>query len=265
MTIFDSHAHYNDEAFGTREERLALLEEIKSAGVSYILNAGTNPDSSLESLDLAEHSPGVFASVGIHPEDLFHIEDKEAALSQIRALASHPKAVAIGEIGLDYHWHGDERELQKTWFDRQLTLAEELDLPVIIHDREAHGDCLEIALSHPGVTGVFHSFSGSIETARELIDHGWYLSVSGVVTFKNAARILGVVPTVPDDRLLIETDCPYLTPHPFRGKRNDSRYLTYTVEAVAALRGTTPKSIAALTLRNAARLFSKCGIPTSSV
>lgn len=258
MIFFDSHAHYNDTAFDSdREERLTALF---ASGVRYILNAGTNPASSRESLALTERFEGMYASVGLHPEDLFHLDDPEAALNEIRALAAHPKAVAIGEIGLDYHWHPEDKAFQKEWFHRQLSLAEELNLPVIVHDRDAHGDCLETVFAHPEVRGVFHSYSGSAESAAELLKRGWYLSFSGVVTFKNASRLAAIVPTIPDDRLLLETDCPYLTPHPHRGERNDSGYLRYTAQTLADLRGTTPEAIAALTLQNAARLFSKCGI-----
>lgn len=260
MILFDSHAHYNDEAFGNESERNALISEIMNNGVRYIINAGTNPDSSRESLKIAEQFDGFYASVGLHPEDIYHLSDPYKALESIKELALHPKAVAIGEIGLDYHWHEERKDFQKKFFHLQLELAQSLDLPVIVHDRDAHGDCLEIVKAHKGVRGVFHSFSGSAESASELIKLGWYISFSGVVTFKNATRLAGIVPTIPDDRLLIETDCPYLTPHPFRGKRNDSSYMTLTAEKLAELRGTTPDNIANITLKNAAELFSKCGI-----
>ena len=263
MILFDSHAHYNDKAFGTDAERHARLKEIMDGGVRYILNAGTNPTSSQEGLALAETMEGIYASVGIHPSDLYRLDDPEAAFAVIRSLATHPKTVAIGEIGLDYHWHSERKEFQIEWFERQLALAEELALPVIVHDRDAHGDSLDVVLRHPQAGGVFHSFSGSAETAAELVKHGWYISFSGVVTFKNATRMAEIVPTIPDDKLLIETYCPYLTPHPFRGKRNDSGYLHLTCEKVAELRGTTPEAIATLTLRNTARLFPKTGIEVS--
>jgi TatD DNase family protein len=255
MTLFDSHAHYNDDRFGTPAEREARIKEIMDGGVKYILNAGTNPASSRESLNIAEKIDRVYASVGIHPSDLYDLDDPYAAIKEIEALASHPKAVAIGEIGLDYYWHEERHELQKEFFHLQLDLAEKLDLPVIVHDRDAHGDSLEVVSSHKNVRGVFHSFSGSAETAAELMKLGWHISFSGVVTFKNSTRLAEIVPTIPDDKLLVETDCPYLTPHPFRGKRNDSSYMTYTVERIAELRGTTPEYIAELTLLNAARLF----------
>ena len=260
MTLFDSHAHYNDESFGSPSERDARIKEIMDGGVSYIVNAGTNPDSSRESLSIAEKFDGFYASVGIHPSDLYDLSDPYAALEEIKALAAHPKAVAIGEIGLDYHWHEDRHDFQKEFLHYQLELAEKLDLPVIIHDREAHGDCLEAVFAHPNVRGVFHSYSGSAESAKELVKRGWYISFSGVVTFKNASRLAEIVPTIPDGRILVETDCPYLTPHPHRGERNDSSYLTYTIEKLASLRGATPDKISSLTLKNAATLFSKCGI-----
>ncbi len=262
MIIFDSHAHYNDEKFGTEAERDAKIREIMDGGVRYIINAGTNPESSRESLRIAEKFDGFYASVGIHPSDLYDLTDPYAALKEIETLASHPKAVAIGEIGLDYYWHEERHDFQKEFLHYQLELAEKLDLPVIIHDREAHGDCLDAVFAHPNVRGVFHSYSGSAESAKELIKRGWFISFSGVVTFKNASRLAEIVPTVPLDRLLTETDCPYLTPHPHRGERNDSSYLTYTIEKLASLYGITPKKIAALTLKNAATLFSKCGIIT---
>lgn len=255
MLLFDSHAHYYDERFGNDAERRAVLDKIRRAGVTHVLNAGTNPDTSRQALKLAEENEGFYASVGLHPEDLFSLPDPEAALAEIEALAAHPKAVAIGEIGLDYHWHGEERAFQKEWFARQLALADRLGLPVIVHDREAHGDCLETVCRFPQVKGVFHSFSGSRETAAQLVRRGWYISFSGVITFKNAARLAEILPVVPEDRLLLETDCPYLTPHPYRGQRNDSSYLILTAERAAALRGVSPEALCDQTAANAAALF----------
>lgn len=260
MTLFDSHAHYNDEKFGTEEEREAKIREIMDGGVKYIINAGTNPASSLEGLRIAENIDRFYSSVGIHPSDLYDLDDPYASLHEIEALASHPKAVAIGEIGLDYYWHEERHDFQKEFFHLQLELAARLDLPVIVHDREAHGDSLEVVSSHKNVRGVFHSYSGSAEIAAELVKLGWYISFSGVVTFKNATRLAEIVPSIPEERLLVETDCPYLTPHPFRGKQNDSSYMHLTVERIAELRGDTPEHIAEITLKNAATLFNKCGI-----
>jgi TatD DNase family protein len=260
MTLFDSHAHYNDSWFGGEAERNARLNEILSGDVGYIINVGTEPGNSRESLKIAETFDSVFAAVGIHPSDLYDLASPEEAFEEIQALAAHPKAVAIGEIGLDYHWHEERKDFQQEWFHRQLTLAEELDLPVIVHDRDAHGDCLEVVSQHPNVRGVFHSFSGSAETAAELVKRGWYISFSGVITFKNASRLAAIVPTIPDDRILIETDCPYLTPHPHRGERNDSGYLHLTLAKAAELRGVSPDTLAKQTLNNTARLFTKCGL-----
>ncbi len=257
MKLFDSHAHYQDVAFGTPEERTARISKILSGDILGILNVGTNPDSSRESLVLADAFPGVYAAVGLHPEDLSETDDPEAALRKIADMAAHPKAAAIGEIGLDYHYRDDNRAFQIEWFERQMALADSLSLPVIVHDRDAHGDCLSVVRNFPRVTGVFHSFSGSVETAAELIRRGWYISFSGVITFQNATRLAAVVPTVPDDRLLIETDCPYLTPHPYRGKRNDSGYLPLTAQKAAALRGQSVEALAEQTYRNALRLFRK--------
>lgn len=262
MTLFDTHAHYYDEKFGSDSERREIIEKIRQANVKYVINAGTNPDTSRLSLMLADKYDGFYATVGLHPEDIFDISDIEAAFSEIKVLAKAEKAVAVGEIGLDYHWHGEpnERELQKYWFERQLALACELDLPVVVHDREAHGDCLNTVLKYPQARGVFHSFSGSLETARELVKLGWYISFSGVITFKNARKMAEIVADIPEDRLLIETDCPYLTPHPYRGQRNDSSYMLLTAEKAAELRGISTDRLCSITLNNAAKLFSRTRI-----
>ncbi|MBE6621438.1 MAG: TatD family deoxyribonuclease [Ruminococcaceae bacterium] len=260
MILFDSHAHYNDRAFGDETERNARIAEILSGDVGYLINVGTEPRNCRESLAIAETFDTVFAAVGLHPSDLYELDDPDVAFEEIRTMAAHPKTVAIGEIGLDYHWHEERKDFQKEWFHRQLTLAEELSLPVIIHDRDAHGDCLDVVLQHPNARGVFHSFSGSAETAAELVRRGWYISFSGVITFKNASRLAAIVPTIPDDRILIETDCPYLTPHPYRGQRNDSSYLRLTLEKAAELRGVSPEALAKQTLTNTARLFPKTGL-----
>ncbi|MBQ7125006.1 MAG: TatD family hydrolase [Clostridia bacterium] len=260
MILFDSHAHYYDEKFGDENERRKIISDVLSFGVKYVINAGTTPETTRQAISLAEEYDGIYASAGLHPSDIYDISDIDAAFNEIALLARHEKVVAIGEIGLDYHWHEENKELQKYWFSRQMELAEELSLPVIIHDREAHGDCIDIVLKYPNVKGVFHSFSGSRETATELVKRGWYISFSGVITFKNATRLAEIVGAVPSDRLLIETDCPYLTPHPFRGQINNSTYMKYTAEKMAELRNTTPKEISLLTLQNAARLFSKTDI-----
>lgn len=260
MILFDSHAHYYDEKFGDEGNRHQVISDVLSFGVKYVINAGTNPETTRQAISLAEKYDGFYASAGLHPSDIYDINNIDTAFDEIVSLAAHKKVVAIGEIGLDYHWHEDNKELQKYWFSRQMELAEKLSLPVIIHDREAHGDCIDIVLKYPNVKGVFHSFSGSRETAAELVKRGWYISFSGVITFKNASRLAEIVPTIPNDRLLIETDCPYLTPHPFRGQINSSVYMKYTAEKIAELRNTTVEEICNLTLKNAARLFSKTDI-----
>ncbi len=258
--LFDSHAHYYDDWFGDDTERARVIENVKNSGVKYVLNAGTDPITSAVCLELAEKNDGFFASCGIHPESVDSIDDIDAALIKIKELCRHPKAVAIGEIGLDYHYTTENKDKQMKLFLAQLELAREISLPVIVHDREAHGDCLDAVLKFPEVKGVFHSFSGSRETAAELLKRGWYISFSGVVTFKNATRLAEIVPTVPDDRLLIETDCPYLAPHPMRGKRNDSSLMRYTAEKIAELKGTSYGHICEITAKNASALFSKTNI-----
>lgn len=255
MKLFDSHAHYNDVAFGTQAERDELISAVHNSGVEYIINAGTNPQTSAEGLELAEKFDFIYAAVGLHPEDISDTSDTEQQFSAIRSLAAHKKAVAIGEIGLDYHFRNDNRDFQKYWFSRQMGLASELDMPVIVHDRDAHGDCMEIVRKFPTVKGVFHSYSGSAETAAELIKLGWYISFSGVITFKNASRLAEIVPTIPSDRILTETDCPYLTPHPFRGNRNDSGFMHLTAEKAAELRSIPTELFAEQTVDNAKRLF----------
>jgi TatD DNase family protein len=276
MTIFDSHAHYfddryNDPAEGpSADELLGTVLASHGGIVSHIVNIGTNIDSSKLALEQAARFDGMYAAVGIHPEDCQQIENPEAQMSALRALLGRDspdpvayrkqhKIVAIGEIGLDYYerpWLPVDKERQAWYFEQQLLLAEELDMPVIIHDRDAHGDCFDTVLRHPNVRGVFHSFSGSVEMARELWRRGWMISFSGVVTFKNARRVQEVAASVPPEYLMVETDAPYLAPHPHRGKRNDSSLMLHTVQMLAELHGMTGESMARLTAENAARLFS---------
>ncbi|MBR0443159.1 MAG: TatD family hydrolase [Clostridia bacterium] len=270
MLIFDSHAHYFDRRFLTDAEGATADELLPTilapAGeVSHIVNVGTNVESSGQAIEQAARYVGMFAAVGIHPEDCQQIEgEPEEQLAALRELLGdeqtrkRDKIVALGEIGLDYYerdYLPVNKPLQAWYFEQQLALAEQLGLPVIIHDREAHGDCFETVLRHPDVRGVFHSFSGSAEMARELVRRGWYISFSGVVTFKNARRVGEVAASVPLDRLLVETDAPYLAPHPHRGRRNDSSLMRHTVEALATLRGVTSERMAEITAQNAASLF----------
>ncbi len=250
--LFDSHAHYNDEKF---TDAKATLESLFAGNIKYILNAGTNIETSGECIALADEFEGMYAAVGIHPHDSEDVTDSDAAEAEIRRMLSHPKAVALGEIGLDYHYDFSPRDVQQYWFERQMCIAEELGVPVIIHDREAHGDCMDVIKKHPGVCGVMHSFSGSCEMAAELVRMGWYISFTGVITFKNASRIIEAVKSIPDDRIMIETDCPYLTPEPYRGRVNHSGYMIYTAEKMAQIRGVSVDRICEQTLDNACRFF----------
>ncbi len=260
--LFDTHAHYFDARFAAETVGAeALLPALFAGDVCGIVNVGTDLATSKAVVAQAARYPAMFAAAGIHPTDGMRYSDFDAAVADLAALIGTPedrrknKIVALGEIGLDYHYDDTDRARQAALFEAQLTLAETLDMPVIIHDREAHGDCFEAVLRHPHVRGVFHSYSGSAELARELTRRGWYVSFSGTVTFKNADRVREAVRVVPEERLLIETDCPYLSPVPHRGEINHSGYLCYTAAAVAAARGVAPEHIAAVTADNARRLF----------
>ena len=254
--LFDTHTHYFDDKFGSTGEQEALLCEVLRT-VPHVVICGTDPESSEKSLRLADKFDGVYVSCGLHPEDISDDSSRnDEMICEITKLLRHPKCVAVGEIGLDYYWRSDNREEQKRIFEKQLEIAREYSLPVIVHDREAHGDSVETVKKHPGVRGVFHSFSGSRETAAELVSEGWYLSFTGVITFKNATRIAEVVKSIPDDRIMIETDCPYLSPVPHRGERNDSRNLRYIAEKIAELRGISYDELTYLTEKNAFRFFN---------
>lgn len=249
--MIDIHAHYDDDAFDSdRDELLASLFNEK--GVSKIINAGCNIETSLFAIKLAEKYDNIYATVGFHPSDVDKFD--EASFEKMKELIKHEKVVAIGEIGLDYHWVSDNKDKQKAVFRKQLELAIENDMPVVIHERDAVADCLEIVLDY-NVKGVFHAFSGSKETAKILIDRGWYISFPGTVTFKNAKHPVENALFLPEDRILTETDSPYLTAHPFRGKRNDSSYMRYTLEKIAEIRGTSFEHIERITEENAKRLF----------
>ena len=252
MPIFDTHAHYDSGSFNA--DREAVLSALPEAGVGLVVDPGCDVPSSRAVVALAEQFPHVYAAVGIHPEDCAGYTD--ADLDALRQLCRHDKAVAIGEIGLDYYWaENPPREFQQQVFRRQLELALELDMPVIIHDREAHGDCLAIVKEYPGLRGVFHCFSGSPEMAAELLKRGWYLGFDGPITYKNAKRAPEVAAMTPLDRILVETDSPYMTPVPFRGKRNDSRYLPYVLEKLAEWKGVTTEEMTDITFANGKRLF----------
>lgn len=254
MPIFDTHAHYDSGGFNAdRDEVLAALP---AAGVGLVVDPGCELESSRAAVALAERYPFVYAAAGIHPSDC--AGTGEAEFTALRALCGHEKVVAVGEIGLDYYWkENPPREFQQMVFRRQIELAIELDLPVIVHDREAHGDSLAVVLDYPEVRGVFHCFSGSPEMAEALLKRGWYLGFDGPITYKNAAKAPEVAAVTPLDRIVVETDSPYLTPVPFRGKRNDSRYLPYVIEKLAAWKGVTPEELTRITWENGLRLFPK--------
>ena len=250
--LFDTHAHYDDKSFDA--DRDAVLTALPEQGVGLILNPGCDVESSRKAVRYAAAYPHVYAAVGIHPENCGGCTAGD--LDAIRALAQQPKTVAIGEIGLDYYWaENPPRDFQQQVLRQQLALARELALPVIIHDREAHADTLAIVREFPGVTGVFHCFSGSPEMARELLKMGWYLGFDGPVTYKNARRAPEVAAVTPLDRMLIETDSPYMTPVPYRGRRNDSGYVHLVAEKLAEWKGVTPEEMARVTTENGKRLF----------
>lgn len=254
QNIFDSHAHYDDERFN--EDRDELLSRILAGGVCGIVNAASSMPSCQTSLALADRYPQIFCAVGVHPDAAQSFT--KADCETLAQLASQPKVVAIGEIGLDYYYDdASPREVQRDVFEQQLALAVSLNLPVIIHDRDAHQDTLELLRKYRP-RGVLHCFSGSAEMAREVAGLGLYLGFTGVVTFRNARKALESAQVVPADRLLIETDCPYMAPEPHRGKRCDSSLLTHTGEKLAELSGCTPQELFDRTCQNARALF---GIP----
>ena len=250
--FFDTHAHYDDERFDN--DRDAVLKSLPEAGIGAVVNPGCTADSSRAAIALAERYDIVYAAVGLHPENCAGAD--EADFAALEALAAHPKAVAIGEIGLDYYWKEVPRDLQKEVFRTQLQLAKVLDLPVIVHDREAHADCLAIVREFPGVRGVFHCYSGSAEDAKTLVKLGWHLSFTGTITFKNARKAPEVIAAVPLERIMVETDAPYMAPTPFRGKRCDSRYVYRMAETIAEIKGLTPAEVEQATTENGKALFA---------
>ena len=247
--IFDTHAHYDDEVFSVDFDDLVF--SLKQAGVGGIITCGCNKESSLKALELAEKYDIIYAAVGIHPGNV----DDGDTINDIKPLLSHKKCVAVGEIGLDYYWRQDNKELQKEIFISQLQLAKEYNLPVLVHDRDAHADTLEILKIHKP-NGVVHAFSGSVEMAREITKLGMYLGVGGVLTFKNAKALPSVVIDTPMDKILLETDAPYLAPEPFRGKTNHSALIKYTAEKMAEIKDISTDEVLALTFKNAKILFN---------
>lgn len=259
MKYFDTHAHYYDERFDEEYEggAEALLSSLNMKDVSFIVNVGTAPDTCLRAIAQAKGRDNMYTALGIHPSDARFIDDTERALGDIRAMIEDEssKCVALGEIGLDYHYEETNKDMQISLFRRQMAMAEELSLPVVIHDRDAHEDVMAVIREFPSVTGVMHSFSGSAEMAKELVKLGYMISFSGTVTFKNARKPKEAAAVVPDDRILIETDAPYLAPHPLRGSLNHSGNLEYTNRAIAEIKGISEEECAAMTEANARRFF----------
>lgn len=250
--IFDSHAHYDDESFD--KDREEIINEIHNNNVIGVLNCGASLDGAKKSVELADKYGFIYAAVGIHPEFADKFDD--STIEQLKALAKNNKVRAIGEIGLDYYYdENPEREIQKEAFRKQMKLAGELNLPVVIHDRDAHGDTLEIMKEFPNVKGVVHCFSGSVEFAKECLKLGYYIGVTGVVTFKNSKKLKDVVKEVPIDRLLVETDCPYMAPTPNRGKRNKSDYIKYIIQAISEIKNISYEDIERITRENIEKMI----------
>ncbi len=261
MKYFDSHAHYYDERFvnETKDGADKLIDTVLSDNVSYIINVGTSPKTSREAIAQARLHKNMYTAIGIHPSDCQYLEGKlEDNLRDIEGLIrdKDSKCVALGEIGLDYHYENTDKALQTEYFEEQMRLAKYLCLPVSIHDRDAHGDIMDIIRRHPDVKGVLHSFSGSVEMARELCEMGYYISFSGTLTFTNARRPREVAATLAMDRVLIETDCPYLAPHPLRGTLNHSGNLLYVNRTLAAIFNISEEECASITEQNARNLFN---------
>lgn len=249
--IFDSHAHYNDSKFD--EDRNAVLESLENVG--YVMNVADSMRSVKSVLEIADNFPFVYASVGVHPEEAGELT--EADIDLLKEYTKHEKVKAIGEIGLDYYYDDVEKSVQKKWFARQIELAREVKLPIIVHDREAHGDCMDILKSENAmaVGGIVHCFSGSVEMAKSVLNMGMYIGIGGTVTFKNARKVKEVLKYVPLDRIVVETDAPYLAPEPFRGKRNRSDMIKYVIEEISRIKGISADLVEDETFENAKRCY----------
>ncbi len=250
--LFDTHAHLDDRAFD--EDRQTLLADLPAQGLTLVMNPGCSLESSRNASALAERYDYIYAAVGSHPDAADEVD--EGVLDAYREMCrKNSKIKAIGEIGLDYHYEDIPRQLQIKAFRAQMELAQELNLPVIIHDREAHEDSLQVLRDFPDVTGVFHCYSGSAEMARQLVDRGWYIGFTGVLTFKNARKAVEVAASIPLERVVLETDCPYMSPEPFRGKRNDPGKIYRMAEKLAEIRGLSLEEIQKITVENGKRLY----------
>lgn len=251
--IFDTHAHYDDGQFDP--DRRELLLSMKENGVGTIVNVSASYDSCERVVNLAREYPFLYAAVGVHPDEVGSLSEERFA--QMKALFGRDKVVAVGEIGLDYYWDNESHDLQKKWFVRQLELARSLNLPVLIHSREAAADTMEIMKKHgQGLKGVIHCYSYSKEQAKEYVQMGYYIGVGGVVTFKNARKLKEVVEEIPLTSIVLETDCPYLAPVPYRGKRNHSIYIKYVAEEIAKLKGVAYDEVVEVTEKNARKLYN---------
>ena len=250
--LFDTHAHMDDRAFDS--DRETLLASLPEQGIGLLMNPGCSLESSRAACALARRYGYIYAAVGSHPDAADEVN--EVVLEEYRTLCrENPKVKAIGEIGLDYHYEDIPRQRQLESFRAQMALARELNLPVIVHERDAHEDGMAVVAEFPGVTGVFHCYSGSAEMAKQLVKRGWYIGFTGVLTFKNARKALEVAREIPLERIVLETDCPYMSPEPFRGKRNDPSRLYRMAEALAQLRGLSVEEIHAVTMENGKRLY----------
>lgn len=250
----DTHAHYDDDAFDIDREE--LLMKVHEKGTEWIVNAAQDFRTSLICVEMAEKYPFVYATVGVHPHEASKVTDEELVL--IEKLAMHNKVVAIGEAGLDYHYNFSPEEDQKRVFAANIEISKRIGKPIVVHDREAHSDVLEMMTSaniQPG-GAVVHCFSGSAEMAKVIASRGWYFSVGGAATFKNARRIIEALAVIPNELLMLETDCPYMTPEPFRGKRNDSSYIEYTARRIAEIKGMSYEDLCAITNENSRRFFA---------
>ena len=251
--IFDTHAHYDDDAF--EEDRDSLLSGMKEAGVEYIVNVGASMASSKRSVALAEQYPFVYAAVGVHPDEVGELNEEK--FLQLKEWANHPKVKAIGEMGLDYYWDKEGHDLQKFWFRRQMELAKEQQLPIIVHSREAAKDTLDMIQDAKDLelSGIIHCYSYGVEHAREYLNMGYYLGIGGVLTFKNARKLKEVAAYAPLSQIVLETDCPYLAPAPFRGKRNDSSKILYMAQELAQIKNVPVEEVIRITAENGRKLY----------
>ena len=249
--LFDTHAHLNDPAFDA--DRDGLIRGLPEKGVGLVMNIGCCLESSRDCVKMADTYPHIYATVGSHPDSANEVND--AVLDEYRMLCKHPKVKAIGEIGLDYYYEDIPRDIQQKAFRMQMELAQEVGLPVVVHERDAHQDGLMIVKDFPTVTGVFHCYSGSAEMARQLVNMGWYIGFTGVLTFKNARKAVETAASSPLERIVLETDCPFMAPEPFRGKRNDPGYLYRMAEKLAEIRGISVAEVEEITTRNAKKLY----------